>query len=243
MCRKGWTPLIFANLSYSSEDQVTVHFINRDGERLTTTAKEGETLLQVVVNHNLSIDGFGRCCSRIYACALRASGYLGRVQQYATVLCQDHERVSLPHQLLAGWLTMLRWQCNLTLSHCHSSSLWQCFWLHGADVKIWKLMMILPEKRQAGNCIHLLCFLASLLTCSRSVKGPFLTLFLKMVSLTLLFFLICCPFLASPPGACEGTLACSTCHLIFDKDTFQKLDAISDEELDMLDLAYGLTDT
>uniref|UniRef100_A0A8C3H1A0 Uncharacterized protein n=1 Tax=Corvus moneduloides TaxID=1196302 RepID=A0A8C3H1A0_CORMO len=86
----------------SLSDQVTVHFINRDGERLTTTAKEGESLLEVVVNQNLAIDGF---------------------------------------------------------------------------------------------------------------------------------------------GACEGTLACSTCHLIFDRDTFQKLDAISDEELDMLDLAYGLTDT
>ncbi|XP_071425367.1 adrenodoxin-like [Pithys albifrons albifrons] len=86
----------------SSSGQVTVHFINRDGERLTTTAKEGESLLEVVVNQNLAIDGF---------------------------------------------------------------------------------------------------------------------------------------------GACEGTLACSTCHLIFDKDTFQKLDAISDEELDMLDLAYGLTET
>ncbi|XP_066038547.1 adrenodoxin-like [Chamaea fasciata] len=86
----------------SSKDQVTVHFINRDGEQLTTTAKEGESLLEVVVNHNLAIDGF---------------------------------------------------------------------------------------------------------------------------------------------GACEGTLACSTCHLIFDKDSFQKLDAVSDEELDMLDLAYGLTDT
>ncbi|XP_075017961.1 adrenodoxin-like [Calonectris borealis] len=83
-------------------DQVTVHFINRDGERLTATAKEGESLLEVVVNQNLAIDGF---------------------------------------------------------------------------------------------------------------------------------------------GACEGTLACSTCHLIFEKDTFQKLDAISDEELDMLDLAYGLTET
>ncbi|XP_008933397.1 PREDICTED: adrenodoxin-like [Merops nubicus] len=86
----------------SSTDQVTVHFINRDGERLTATAKEGESLLEVVVNQNLAIDGF---------------------------------------------------------------------------------------------------------------------------------------------GACEGTLACSTCHLIFEKDTFQKLDAISDEELDMLDLAYGLTET
>ncbi|XP_009079231.1 PREDICTED: adrenodoxin-like [Acanthisitta chloris] len=86
----------------SSAGQVTVHFLNRDGERFTTSAKEGESLLEVVVNQNLPIDGF---------------------------------------------------------------------------------------------------------------------------------------------GACEGTLACSTCHLIFDKDTFQKLGAISDEELDMLDLAYGLTET
>uniref|UniRef100_A0A8C4JFE0 Adrenodoxin-like n=1 Tax=Dromaius novaehollandiae TaxID=8790 RepID=A0A8C4JFE0_DRONO len=85
-----------------SADQVTVHFINRDGEKLTATAKEGETLLEVVVNQNLAIDGF---------------------------------------------------------------------------------------------------------------------------------------------GACEGTLACSTCHLIFERDVFQKLDAISDEEMDMLDLAYGLTET
>ncbi|NWW92978.1 ADX protein, partial [Rhynochetos jubatus] len=93
---------IFANLSYSSADQVTVHFINQDGERLTAKAKEGESLMEVVVNQNLAIDGF---------------------------------------------------------------------------------------------------------------------------------------------GACEGTLACSTCHLIFEKDTYQKLDAISEEELDMLDLAYGLTET
>lgn len=43
-------------------------------------------------------------------------------------------------------------------------------------------------------------------------------------------------------GACEGTLACSTCHLIFEKHIYEKLDAITDEENDMLDLAYGLTD-
>uniref|UniRef100_A0A2K5PY20 Adrenal ferredoxin n=1 Tax=Cebus imitator TaxID=2715852 RepID=A0A2K5PY20_CEBIM len=43
-------------------------------------------------------------------------------------------------------------------------------------------------------------------------------------------------------GACEGTLACSTCHLIFEDHIFEKLDAITDEENDMLDLAYGLTD-
>ncbi|XP_049634607.1 adrenodoxin, mitochondrial [Suncus etruscus] len=43
-------------------------------------------------------------------------------------------------------------------------------------------------------------------------------------------------------GACEGTLACSTCHLVFEKHIYEKLDAITDEENDMLDLAYGLTD-
>jgi len=45
-------------------------------------------------------------------------------------------------------------------------------------------------------------------------------------------------------GACEGTLACSTCHLIFSQEDFDKISDVStDEELDMLDLAFGLTDT
>uniref|UniRef100_A0A665TWS3 2Fe-2S ferredoxin-type domain-containing protein n=1 Tax=Echeneis naucrates TaxID=173247 RepID=A0A665TWS3_ECHNA len=44
-------------------------------------------------------------------------------------------------------------------------------------------------------------------------------------------------------GACEGTLACSTCHLIFEDEVFKKLGPVTDEEMDMLDLAYGLTDT
>ncbi|CAH8631027.1 unnamed protein product [Schistosoma rodhaini] len=45
-------------------------------------------------------------------------------------------------------------------------------------------------------------------------------------------------------GACEGTLACSTCHLIFAKEDFDNLrDPLTEEEQDMLDLAYGLTDT
>lgn len=43
-------------------------------------------------------------------------------------------------------------------------------------------------------------------------------------------------------GACEGTLSCSTCHVIFRKEDFEKLESkASEEELDMLDLAYGLT--
>lgn len=45
-------------------------------------------------------------------------------------------------------------------------------------------------------------------------------------------------------GACEGTLTCSTCHLIFTMPDFDKLpEKPSDEELDMLDLAYDLQDT
>ncbi|XP_078619814.1 adrenodoxin-like isoform X1 [Branchiostoma floridae x Branchiostoma japonicum] len=44
-------------------------------------------------------------------------------------------------------------------------------------------------------------------------------------------------------GACEGTLACSTCHLIFEQPIYDQLEEPTDEELDMLDLAFGLTDT
>ena len=38
-------------------------------------------------------------------------------------------------------------------------------------------------------------------------------------------------------GACEGVMACSTCHLIVSEDWFKKLPDASEEEEDMLDLA------
>ncbi|KAG5577705.1 hypothetical protein H5410_057839 [Solanum commersonii] len=45
-------------------------------------------------------------------------------------------------------------------------------------------------------------------------------------------------------GACEGSLACSTCHVIvMDVDQYNKLEDPTDEENDMLDLAFGLTET
>lgn len=44
-------------------------------------------------------------------------------------------------------------------------------------------------------------------------------------------------------GACGGELACSTCHLIFDQDMYDSLPPKSDEEEDMLDLAFELTET
>ncbi|XP_058145439.1 adrenodoxin, mitochondrial isoform X2 [Dasypus novemcinctus] len=99
--RASWPLSVSAAARSSSEDKITVHFINRDGETLTTKGKIGDSLLDVVIENNLDIDGF---------------------------------------------------------------------------------------------------------------------------------------------GACEGTLACSTCHLIFEEHIFEKLEAITDEENDMLDLAYGLTD-
>ncbi len=44
-------------------------------------------------------------------------------------------------------------------------------------------------------------------------------------------------------AACEGSLACATCHMVVDPDWFDKLDPPSEEEEDMLDLAFGLTRT
>lgn len=44
-------------------------------------------------------------------------------------------------------------------------------------------------------------------------------------------------------GACEGSLACSTCHVVIDPQWFEALEPATDDEEDMLDLAFGLTHT
>jgi 2Fe-2S ferredoxin len=44
-------------------------------------------------------------------------------------------------------------------------------------------------------------------------------------------------------GACEGSLACSTCHIIVDPEWHELLKEASEDEEDMLDLAFGLTQT
>src|ERR1700712_508827 len=44
-------------------------------------------------------------------------------------------------------------------------------------------------------------------------------------------------------GACEGSLACSTCHIIVDEKFYSQLPKATDDEEDMLDLAFGLTHT
>ena len=44
-------------------------------------------------------------------------------------------------------------------------------------------------------------------------------------------------------GACEGSLACSTCHVVVDAEWYDVLEPASEDEEDMLDLAFGLTHT
>ncbi len=44
-------------------------------------------------------------------------------------------------------------------------------------------------------------------------------------------------------GACGGEMACSTCHVILSKKLYDSLPKKSEEEQDMLDLAWGLQPT
>ncbi|KAI0110553.1 ferredoxin [Hypoxylon sp. NC0597] len=45
-------------------------------------------------------------------------------------------------------------------------------------------------------------------------------------------------------GACGGSCACSTCHVIvLDEEYYEKMPEPEDDENDMLDLAFGLTET
>ncbi len=44
-------------------------------------------------------------------------------------------------------------------------------------------------------------------------------------------------------GACEGSLACSTCHVVVDGEWFAKLAKPTEDEEDMLDLAFDLQET
>lgn len=45
-------------------------------------------------------------------------------------------------------------------------------------------------------------------------------------------------------GACEGSCSCSTCHVIVEQDAmYDAMEEATDDENDMLDLAFGLTET
>jgi hypothetical protein len=67
---------------------------------------------------------------------------------------------------------------------------------------------------------------------------------LEGMSLFYIIYLDCC-FGGSELilGACERSIACSTCHVILDPEIYDKLPEPEDEENDMLDLAFALEDT
>ena len=44
-------------------------------------------------------------------------------------------------------------------------------------------------------------------------------------------------------GTCGGSLSCATCHVIFSDEEFARVGAPSEDEMDMLDLAFGVTPT
>tara|TARA_A100001011_G_scaffold394918_2_gene488451 strand:- start:471 stop:782 length:312 start_codon:yes stop_codon:yes gene_type:complete len=44
-------------------------------------------------------------------------------------------------------------------------------------------------------------------------------------------------------GTCGGSLSCATCHVIIDKEWYEKVGKPSEDEEDMLDLAFGLEPT
>ena len=44
-------------------------------------------------------------------------------------------------------------------------------------------------------------------------------------------------------GACEGSLACSTCHVVVEGEWFGRLAKPTEDEEDMLDLAFDLQET
>lgn len=44
-------------------------------------------------------------------------------------------------------------------------------------------------------------------------------------------------------GACEGSVACSTCHVILSPEHYDLLPEPEDDENDMLDMAFGLSET
>lgn len=44
-------------------------------------------------------------------------------------------------------------------------------------------------------------------------------------------------------GTCGGSMSCATCHVYFSNSDYARVGSPSDDEMDMLELAFGLTPT
>ena len=59
---RGLPPLRLDNvLFFFSVHRIKITFVLHDGKRLETQAKVGDSLLDVVVNNDLNIEGYGAC--------------------------------------------------------------------------------------------------------------------------------------------------------------------------------------
>ena len=154
---------------------MTVHLVNRDGEKITVKGSPGDTLLDIIIDQDIDIDGFGEC----------------------------------------GWIHIA----------------FKVFFFPPYWLDIHTSRWAIPVSRSQNELM-----LPSPPFSSHLSSPPISSPLLSPLSSPLISF----PPL---PGACEGTLACSTCHLVFDEDVYKQLGPVTDEEMDMLDLAYGLTDT
>lgn len=74
---------------------MTVHFINRDGEKITVKGSPGESLLDVVVNEDLDIDGFG-----MYTQSVLFKMFLTAVVFREKLRCVYYYGVIVPHKLM-----------------------------------------------------------------------------------------------------------------------------------------------
>src|SRR3546814_5791191 len=54
---------------------------------------------------------------------------------------------------------------------------------------------------------------------------------------------VCSSDLIDIEGACEGSMACATCHVVVEPEWYGKLVPASEDEADMLDLVFGLRQT
>jgi ferredoxin-2, mitochondrial len=80
-----------------------------------------------------------------------------------------------------------------------------------------------------GACSNYLAFFLVLLT----LQPVFFSLWRKRFGL----------LTSDISGACEGSVACSTCHVILPEEYYNLLPEPEDDENDMLDMAFGLTET
>eukprot|EP00064_Thunnus_orientalis_P017248 superscaffoldBa00003616_g17328 len=75
-----------------SDNKVTVHFYNRDGEKITVKGSPGDSLLDVVINEDLDFDGFGTSRLGCQICLTKSlDGMVARVPESVADIRQSKD--------------------------------------------------------------------------------------------------------------------------------------------------------